>query len=145
MRAGSPTIPEHHDESGAGLFAPDDDDEDAPDGEADGFAGPGMPGSHDDKRRLPDDLKDRADVQGPPPSISEPGHVGGTGGEVQRAKPRPSPREPTQAEYDEHMLTHAQYRSWCPYCPATARPNDPHRELPAFSRSIPLFVADYCF
>ena len=26
------------------------------------------------------------------------------------------PNKPTKAEYDEHMLLHAEYRSWCPYC-----------------------------
>ena len=86
MRAVSPTIPEHHDGSGAELFAPDDDDEDVPDGEADGAAGPGMPGSAVDKGSLPDDRKDRADVQGPPPSIGRHGHVGGPTGQVQKAK-----------------------------------------------------------
>ena len=27
-----------------------------------------------------------------------------------------NPTLPTQAEVDEHMLTHVPFRSWCPHC-----------------------------
>ena len=131
-------------ESGVEVFGPDDDADVA--AEVDGPESQVVPGSPAMRMNLPSDLAGRPDVEGPPPSIHvRAGNVVGPTGEVQRAKPRRAPREPTQEEYDEHMLTHAQYRNWCPYCPAASRPNDPHCQLPPFDRQIPLVVADYCF
>ena len=121
----------------AELFGATDNEEEV---EVANAAGQGLPQSSHESRNIPKDLVDHPYVLGPPPSIDI-----RSGGDVIRAQPRRAPREPTQQEYDEHMLTHADYRSWCPFCPAAARPNDPHLSLPAFDRQIPLFVADYCF
>ena len=58
----------------------------------------------------------------------------------------PEPRQPTKAEVARHNLTHLPYRSWCPHCLAARRPNAPHRSSKKKAgRSIPVFVADYCF
>ena len=64
---------------------------------------------------------------------------------AQRAIPMCQPCVPSQADVDEHNLTHLPYRSWCPWCVAARKPNTPHSTLPSFSREIPLLVADYCF
>ena len=57
----------------------------------------------------------------------------------------PSPREPTPAERAIHYLTHLPFASWCPICVAARRPNNHHRLLRDFSRTIPLLVGDYGF
>ena len=36
--------------------------------------------------------------------------------EVDRAKPLPTPQQPTKSEYDDHKVTHCPYRPWCPHC-----------------------------
>ena len=41
----------------------------------------------------------------------------------------PEPRAPSQKEIDEHNLTHANYRSWCPHCVAGRRNNSPHKSM----------------
>ena len=46
---------------------------------------------------------------------------------VQPAKALPQPKVPTAAEVAAHCLTHLPYRSWCPHCVASRRPNTQHR------------------
>ena len=73
--------------------------------------------------------------------------VAETGEVVQLPKALPSPQLPPKAKVEFHNLTHIPYRSWCPFCAAGRRKNDPHkRSRPGSqSRTVPLFCADYCF
>ena len=64
---------------------------------------------------------------------------------TQRPVGRTAPRMPSQKEWDEHFLTQIPYRSWCPFCVAAAKPNEAHRQLPPFSRDVPLLVSDDCY
>ena len=56
-----------------------------------------------------------------------------------------APRHPTQAEVDEHVLTHLPFAPWCEVCVAGRRPNKPHRTNADVPRTMPLITADYCF
>ena len=68
------------------------------------------------------------------------------GSEAIAARGIPAPNEPSAAEVARHNLTHHPYRSWCPHCLASRRPNSHHRRAhPRSARSVPLFCADYCF
>ena len=68
------------------------------------------------------------------------------GSVVRDVKGMPAPRQPTRDEVSRHNITHLPYRSWCPICVASRRPNSSHRTSKnSTSRSIPVFVADYCF
>ena len=58
----------------------------------------------------------------------------------------PTPRAPSQREIDEHNLTHANYRSWCPHCVAGRRNNSPHKAMDkSEARTVPCLHVDYCF
>ena len=37
------------------------------------------------------------------------------------------PGQPTQAQIDEHDLTHCPFRAWCSHCARGQAPEDPHR------------------
>ena len=66
--------------------------------------------------------------------------------EVQEPKCLPCPIAPSQREIDEHNLTHANYRSWCPWCVAGRRPNTQHRsQADQPPREVPALHLDYCF
>ena len=68
------------------------------------------------------------------------------GSVVRDVKGMPAPRQPSRDEVARHNITHLPYRSWCPHCVASRRPNSHHRTSKhRASRSIPVFVADYCF
>ena len=54
------------------------------------------------------------------------------------------PVNPSTEEIDMHNLTHLPYRSWCPHCVATKKPNIKHSTSRTES-TIPLLVADYCY
>ena len=65
---------------------------------------------------------------------------------VQPALCLPCPKTPSAAQVANHNITHMPYRSWCPHCVASRRPNSQHRSSSSESeRSDPLLVADYCF
>ena len=65
---------------------------------------------------------------------------------VQPALCLPCPKSPSAAQVAAHNVTHMPYRSWCPHCVASRRPNTQHRSSSSPSdRSDPLLVADYCF
>ena len=64
---------------------------------------------------------------------------------VQAAAALPQPKVPSAAEVAAHCLTHLPYRSWCPHCVASRRPNTKHRSSSESQRADPLLVADYCF
>ena len=59
--------------------------------------------------------------------------------------PLPDVPEPSAEEVARHCLTHLPYKRWCRWCVMARRLGLSHRKLPPFSRSIPLFVMDYCF
>ena len=67
-------------------------------------------------------------------------------GDVQERRPRghATPYQPSTKEVELHNLTHATYRSWCPHCVASRRPNAAHRQADK-ERAIPLFCGDYAF
>ena len=67
-----------------------------------------------------------------------------SGGVIQLPKGLPAPTLPSKSEIELHNLTHIPYRNWCPHCVAARRKNDPHL-LSLDERTVPLFVADYCF
>ena len=88
----------------------------------------------DDTVRESDALFDEP-IIGLKPKTKEPGVV-----------PLPLPKEMTDAQLREHMLTHLPYCDGCPYCVAARRPNTQHRQsLTPRARSIPHLVADYGF
>ena len=65
---------------------------------------------------------------------------------VQAGVPLPAPLVPSKAEVELHNLTHLPYRSWCPHCVASRRPNSHHKLSSRSSRrTIPLMVADYAY
>ena len=55
------------------------------------------------------------------------------------------PGEPTQAEVDQHNLTHAAFRSWCPHCVRGRARNNPHRAVQRESDAAPTLSFDYGF
>ena len=64
--------------------------------------------------------------------------------EARRAKSPPTPMLPSAKDIAAHNLTHAVYRSWCPFCVAGRRPNSAHRRVMG-ERQIPLLVGDFAF
>ena len=73
---------------------------------------------------------------------AEDDEVPGHHDESRSAKSPPTPKAPTAKEVAKHNLTHATYRSWCPFCVAGRKPNAPHKSIPQ-DRAIPLLVADF--
>ena len=55
------------------------------------------------------------------------------------------PRVPTQAEVDEHNMTHLAYRSWCTHCVRGRREAHPHCKSGDEERHVPELHMDYCF
>ena len=64
------------------------------------------------------------------------------------------PGQPTQAQIDEHDLTHCLFRAWCSHCVRGQAPEDPHRrnkdgdeegEGEGAEGKIPKVAIDYCF
>ena len=64
--------------------------------------------------------------------------------EARPARSPSCPKTPTAREIAQHNLTHAMYRSWCPFCVAGRRPNTPHRRVME-ERTIPLLVGDFAY
>jgi len=58
----------------------------------------------------------------------------------------PAPMMPSREVVARHNLNHLPYRTWCPHCVASRRPNSSHKSSKSRTeRSIPVFVADYFF
>ena len=55
------------------------------------------------------------------------------------------PRVPTQAEVDEHNMTHLPYRSWCTHCVRGRGEAHPHHKSGNEERDVPELHMDYCF
>ena len=56
-----------------------------------------------------------------------------------------SPSRPTQAEVDEHNVSHIPFRDWCPFCVQGAAPNRHHSPMGNQEYQIPHIACDYCF
>ena len=61
---------------------------------------------------------------------------------ARRPKTLKAPRHPTQAEIDEHLLTHLPFADWCECCVSGRRPNAPHKRHAGPPRTLPLITAD---
>ena len=79
------------------------------------------------------------DVDGEEEVVAETGEV------VQLPKALPTPKLPSRAVIAHHNLTYIPYRSWCKFCVAARRNNDPHRSQHEGEPTVPCLVADYCF
>ena len=55
------------------------------------------------------------------------------------------PRKPTQAEVDEHNLSHLPYRNWCVICVKTKGRDLDHRKSIEEDRGLSEYSFDYCF
>ena len=61
----------------------------------------------------------------PTPRVVEDDDLVSAGDNVEAQVPRsvPAPNEPSADQIAKHNLTHYPYRSWCPHCLASRRPN----------------------
>ena len=59
----------------------------------------------------------------------------------------PDPGQPTQEEFEEHCIDHANYRSWCKFCVQARGRGEPHRHGRQCGRGrrVPCFQFDYLF
>ena len=64
---------------------------------------------------------------------------------VRSPKKVQDPRVPTQAEVDEHNMTHLPYRSWCTHCVRGRGEAHPHHKSGNEERNVPVLHMDYCF
>ena len=55
------------------------------------------------------------------------------------------PRRPTQAEIDEHDMTHIPYRNWCSICVRCRGKDLDHRRAVEEERGVSEYAFDYCF
>ena len=63
--------------------------------------------------------------------------------EVHRAKPLPTPWQPTKSEYHDHTVTHAPYRPWCKHCVEGRGREAGHLTIPKDPRAVPVIHFDY--
>lgn len=61
------------------------------------------------------------------------------------AKPAKIPYAPSQAEIDEHEVTHYPWRAWCSCCVRGAAFNDPHYRVQGRKLTRPTISVDYSF
>ena len=61
---------------------------------------------------------------------------------VQRPVGLPEPKQPSQREINNHYLTHAKYKAWCPRRVSGRRPNAQHRSQSGDRRKVPMSCAD---
>ena len=54
-------------------------------------------------------------------------------------------RIPTKAEFEEHMISHYPFRSWCPHCVKGKSNAAPHRMDKGVVNDHPTIHLDYCF
>ena len=64
---------------------------------------------------------------------------------VRSPKKVQDPRVPTQAEVDEHNMTHLPYRSWCTHCVRGRGEAHPHHKSGNEERDVPELHMDYRF
>ena len=54
------------------------------------------------------------------------------------------PEEPTQREFEEHMVLHLPFRAWCPHCVKGRAKSEPHKANKESEEStIPTIAMDY--
>ena len=97
-----------------------------------------------------DDVSESEDLD----HSAQPSASCGTDGDRRRRERRESgvrapkrvqdPRVSTQAEVDEHNLTHLPYRSWCTHCVRGRGKAHPHRESGDEERHVPELHVDCC-
>ena len=51
--------------------------------------------------------------------------------------------KPKKEEYEQHMITHIPYRTWCEFCVRGKAKNDMHATASEESREIPMMSCDY--
>ena len=51
--------------------------------------------------------------------------------------------KPSEKEVEEHMRTHAVFRSWCRHCVRGQGINDPHKRVEKGHAAIPILSIDY--
>ena len=56
-----------------------------------------------------------------------------------------SPELPSQAEVDEHNVSHQPYRAWCRFCVMGRGKADFHMKSEDKDGRIPTIACDYCF
>ena len=56
-----------------------------------------------------------------------------------------SPKRPSQAEVEEHELTHLPFRSWCVHCVRGRGECTPYRAAKRAEDAVPELHLDYCF
>ena len=108
---------------------------------------PGTDDEDDELRCLPCEQRSRTD---PPDkmtlAVAEDQQGPEDSSEEHRAiRPMRSPCEPTREEVEQHNLTHAQFRSWCPACVRGRGKNSPHYPVERDAEAIPIQSVDYCF
>ena len=62
---------------------------------------------------------------------------------ARRPQPIRAPPEMTQAQWEEHRLTHLPVCPSCPWCVMAREPNLQHRASREGERKVPMLVADY--
>ena len=87
----------------------------------------------------PADWDALAGDQGEDVVLEEPGE------EYRVVRPLRDPGEPTRDELDQHNLTHAAYRSWCPHCVRGRGRNAAHSSVQRDADAVPVVTFDYCF
>ena len=67
--------------------------------------------------------------------------------EVIERRALPDPGQPTEQEFEDHCIDHANYRSWCKHCVQARGRGEPHRggKQGRRRRRIPCFHFDYMF
>ena len=75
----------------------------------------------------------------------EPQRIVPNEGVGQRMRNIGDPRLPTQAEVDNHNITHVPYRNWCPHCVRGRGKDLDHRRSVDENRYVHEFSFDYCF
>ncbi len=69
------------------------------------------------------------------------------GGGSSVGKPLPVPKTPSRQEFEQHMLSHIPYRSWCVHCVAGKSTGQGHRKIEGDWRNAgyDMVVMDYCY
>ena len=64
--------------------------------------------------------------------------------EAVQPRVRTSPKQPSAAEVEDHMVTHLPFREWCPHCVKGKSGSRPHRSTHE-KHEIPTLALDYMF
>ena len=75
---------------------------------------------------------------------SDNGHEEEAGEEAVQPSVRVSPKQPSTAEVESHMVTHLPFREWCPHCVKGKSKSKPHQVSDAV-HEMPTLTMDYMF